>query len=218
MQLIDPKGSFLKNLVLSLVLLGVSSLLVPAVLKQIDDRKAIDQQQLQDQLSRQDKVVDAQAALLDTMASDFWQYELYASDVVISRDKRFGQDDWHQRAIDNYYLQTGPLLGKMRAEISTLLQLAPRANYDAFLQLYDEEISALDSCLLELMKIEAASSGTPQLSATPQPSGCVASEGKFAGASWDTLAAGIVDQDLADSLDREFASLAQAFRLQGSPD
>jgi hypothetical protein len=200
------------------VLLGVSSLLIPAVLKQIDDRKAIDQQRYQEQLSRQDKILDAQAALLDTMASDFWQYELYASDVVISRDKRFGQDDWHQRAVDNYYLQTGPLLGKMRAEISTLLQLAPRANYDAFLQLYDEEISALDSCLLELMKIEAASSGTPQPSATPQPSGCVASEGKFAGASWDTLAAGIVDQDLADSLDREFASLAQAFRLQGSPD
>jgi hypothetical protein len=217
-QFIDPKGSFLKNLILSLVLLGVSSLLVPAVLKQIDDRKAIDQQRYQEQLSRQDKILDAQAALLDTMASDFWQYELYASDVVISRDKRFGQDDWHQRAVDNYYLQTGPLLGKMRAEISTLLQLAPRANYDAFLQLYDEEISALDSCLLELMKIEAASSGTPQPSATPQPSGCVASEGKFAGASWDTLAAGIVDQDLADSLDREFASLAQAFRLQGSPD
>ena len=75
MQYIDPKGSFLKNLVLSLVLLGVSSLLIPAVLKQIDDRKAIDQQQFQDQLSRQDKIIDAQAALLDAMASDFWQYE-----------------------------------------------------------------------------------------------------------------------------------------------
>ena len=108
---------------------------------------------------------------------------LYASDVVISRDARFGQDDWHQRAVDAYYLQSGPLLATMRAEISTLSQLAPRANYDAFLQLYEEEISALDSCLLELMKLEAASSGDPQ------PSGCVASEGKFAGASWDTLAA-----------------------------
>ena len=72
MQNIDPKGSFLKNLVLSLVLLGVSSLLIPIVLKQIDDRKAIDQQQLQDDLARQDKVVDAQAALLATMAADFW--------------------------------------------------------------------------------------------------------------------------------------------------
>jgi hypothetical protein len=70
-QNVDPKGSFLKNLVLSLVLLGVSSLLIPVVLKQIDDRKAVDQQRLQDELSRQDKVVDAQAALLDTMASDF---------------------------------------------------------------------------------------------------------------------------------------------------
>ncbi|MCC2630119.1 MAG: hypothetical protein K0S14_3769 [Thermomicrobiales bacterium] len=52
MQTIDPKGSFLKNLVLSLLLLGVSSLLIPAVLKQIDDRRAIDQQRYQDQLAR----------------------------------------------------------------------------------------------------------------------------------------------------------------------
>ena len=96
MQLTDPKGSFLKNLVLSLLLLGVSSLLIPIVLKQIDDRKAIDQQRLQDELSRQDKVVDAQAALLDAMASDFWAYELSASDVVVSRDERFGQEGWHQ--------------------------------------------------------------------------------------------------------------------------
>src|ERR671916_172873 len=151
MQLMDPKGSFLKNLVLSLVLLGVSSLLIPVVLKQIDDRKAIDQQRLQDELSRQDKVVDAQAALLATMAADFWDYELYASDVVISRDQRFGQDDWHQRAVDAYYQHTGPLLGKIRGEISTLLQLAPRANYEAFLRLYEEEILLLDSCLLQLM-------------------------------------------------------------------
>jgi hypothetical protein len=224
MQFIDPRGSFLKNLVLSLVLLGVSSFLIPIVLKQIDDRKAIDQEQFQEQLSRQDKILDAQAALLDTMASDFWEYELYASDVVISRDERFGQDGWHQRAVDAYYLQTGPLLGKMRGEMSTLLRLAAQSNYASFLRLYEEEVLALDSCLLELMKIEAASSGTPQpsgepaSSVDPQPSGCVASEGKFAGASWDTLATSIVHQDLADNLDREFASLAKAFRLQGASD
>jgi hypothetical protein len=214
MQVTDPKGSFLKNLILSLVLLGVSSLLIPIVLKQIDDRKAVDQQRYQDELARQDKVVDAQAALLDTMAADFWAYELYASDVVISRDARFGGDDWHQRAVAAYYTQTGALLGKMRGEISTLLRLAPQANYEAFLRLYNEEILPLDSCLLELLKSEAASSGTPQPSATPQPSRCGGSEGTFAGASWDTLATAIVHQGLAGSLDREFANLAQAFRLQ----
>ena len=48
MQQIDPKGSFLKNLMLSLVLLGVSSFLIPIVLKQIDDQKAIDQEQFQE--------------------------------------------------------------------------------------------------------------------------------------------------------------------------
>ncbi len=220
MQVVDPKGSFVKNLILSLVLLGVSSLLIPIVLKQIDDRKAVDQQRLQDDLARQDKVVDAQAALLATMAADFWAYEAHASDVVVSRHAQFGQEGWHQRAVDAYYLQSGPLLATMRAEISTLLQLAPQANYEAFLQLFDEEISALDSCLLELMKLEAASAGTPQPAAppqpagTPQPSRCLASEGKFAGASWETLATAAEHQDLAGSLDQEFANLAQAFRLQ----
>ena len=208
LQPIDPKGSFLRNLVLSLLLLGVSSLLIPIVLKQIDDRKAIDQQQLQDDLARQDKVIDAQAALLATMAADFWAYEAHAADVVVSRHAQFGQEGWHQRAVDAYYLQSGPLLATMRAEISTLLQLAPQANYEAFLRLFDEEISALDSCLLELMKLEAASAGTPQ------PSRCLASEGKFAGATWETLATAAEHQDLAGSLDQEFANLAQAFRLQ----
>jgi hypothetical protein len=217
LQPIDPKGSFLKNLVLSVLLLGLSSFLIPIVLKQIDDRKAIDQQQFQEQLTRQDTILAAQAALLDTMASDFWEYQLYASDVVISRDEPFGPDDWHQRAVDVYYLQTGPLLGKMRAEISTLLRLAPPPTYEAFLRLYEDEVLALDSCLLELMNNDAASAGTPQPTPT-QPSRCVASEGKFGGASWDTQATPVVHQDLADSLDREFADLAKAFSLQGAPD
>ena len=213
MQFVDLKGSFLKNLVLSLLLLGVSSLLIPAVLKQIDDRKAVDQQRLQDALSHQDSILDAQAALLDTMAVDFWDYEFFASDVVISRDERFGQADWHARAVDAYYTQTGPLLGKMRADISTLLQLAPQATYQSFLRLYEDEVLPLDSCLLELMKLEQTNTD-----ADSQQAHCAASDGKFAGASWDTLADAIVNQELAESIDQEFASLAQAFRLQGTPD
>ncbi len=102
-QFIDPKGSFLKNLALSVLLLGLSSFLIPIVLKQIDDRKFVDQQRFQAELSRQGKVIDAQAALLDTMASDFWDYEGYAADVLYSRDERFGRDDWHERAVDAYY-------------------------------------------------------------------------------------------------------------------
>src|ERR1043165_7536858 len=104
MQTIDPKGSFLKNLVLSLLLIGVSSLVIPIVLKQIDDRKFADQQRFQAELSRQDKIIDAQAALLDSLASDFWNYELYASDVLYSHDARYSRPDWHQRAVDAYYI------------------------------------------------------------------------------------------------------------------
>src|SRR4051812_43189732 len=114
MQFIDPKGSFLKNLVLSVVLLGLGSLVIPLVLNQIDDRKFADQQRFQANLSRQDKIIDAQAELLDTLAADFWAYELYASDVLYSQDERFGRDDWHERAVDAYYKQTGPLLGRLR--------------------------------------------------------------------------------------------------------
>jgi hypothetical protein len=212
MQFIDPKGSFLKNLVLSLLLLGLSSLLIPAVLKQIDDQKFVAEQQFQAELSRQDKILDAQAAVLDSLASTIWDYEGYAADLLYSRDERYRRDEWHQRAIDAYYLESGPVLGKMRAEISTLLRLAPRPTYESFLRLYEEEVLPLDSCLLELMKLEAASPGDPL------PTGCVASEGKFYGASWDTLATYVFEQDLAAQVDRELESLAKAFGLQGAPD
>src|SRR5215207_3477622 len=99
MQILDPKGSFLKNLVLSLVLLGMSSLLIPAVLKQIDDRKFVDQQRFQAELSRQDKIIDEQAEVLDTLAAAFWDYEGYAADVLFSRDERYRQDNRHRRAV-----------------------------------------------------------------------------------------------------------------------
>src|SRR5215213_4030267 len=212
-QHLDPKGSFLKNVVLSVLLLGLSSLLIPAVLKQIDDRKAIDQQRYQEQLLRQDKIIDAQAALIDTLASDFWKYEVYASDVVYSRDEHYGRDDWHQRAVDAYYLESGPILGKIRAEISTLLRLAPRETYEAFLLLYEDEMLPLDACLLELMKLEAMNTYGDQ-----QPARCAASEGKFAGATWTILAGYIADQDLADKADRELEGLAKAFNLQGTTE
>ena len=72
----------------------------------------------------------------------------------------------------------------------------------------------LDSCLLELMKSEATPLRDPLRPAAwdPQPARCLASEGKFAGASWDTLADYVAQQDLADTLDRELADLAKAFR------
>src|SRR5262245_41829044 len=110
MQFIDPKGSFLKNLVLSVMLLALGSLVIPVVLTQIADRKFADQQRFQAELDRQDKIIDAQAEVLDALAADFWEYELYASDVLYSRDERFGREDWHQRAVAAYYERSGPLL------------------------------------------------------------------------------------------------------------
>lgn len=204
MQTIDPRGSFVKNLLLSLMLIGITSLVIPLVLKQIDDRKAADQQRYQDALSRQDTVLDAQAALLDTIAADFWQYVFYASDVVISRDARFGQAGWHDKASETYYTESGPLLSKMRADISTLLRLAPETTYQEFLTFYNDDIQGFDACLLTLMKDDQA---TPLPAATPAIAGC----------RWDSLAASIVNDELADKLDHHLADLAQDFRLEATP-
>ncbi|MFN8664345.1 MAG: hypothetical protein U0075_20835 [Thermomicrobiales bacterium] len=224
MQTIDPKGSFAKNLILSLVLIGVTSLVIPLVLKQIDDRKAVDQQRYQDELSRQDTVLDAQANLIDTMAADFWEYELYASDLVISRDPRFGEAEWHRRAVQNYYDKSAPLLGTMRAEISTLLRLAPKSTYDSFLSFYNEDIGPLDACLLELLKHEQQAASTPvaglpaAISGTPTPATCSAAAGRFTGATWESLADSVVKDELTNRLDRQFAALAEDFRLEGAPE
>lgn len=223
MQTIDPKGSFAKNLILSLVLIGVTSLLIPLVLKQIDDRKAADQQRYQEELSRQDTVLNAQADLIDTMAADFWEYELYASDLVISRDPRYGDVAWHQRAVENYYTKSGPLLGTMRAEISTLLRLAPKETYDAFLAFYNDEIQALDGCLLELIRKEREAASTPVAipanagTGTSTPVACSTATGQYHGATWDTLADSIVRKTFTSSLDQHFAQLAADFRLDVQP-
>lgn len=224
MQTIDPKGSFAKNLLLSLVLIGVTSLLFPLVLKQIDDRKAIDQQRFQDELSRQDTVLNAQAALIDTMAADFWKYELYATDLVISRDPLHGEEEWHQRAIQTYYEKSGQQMGTMRAEISTLLRLAPKSTYDSFLAFFNDEIQPLDGCLLELINQDRRAAATPvsvpqdDEGATPTPAGCSAATGKFEGATWDTLAAAILAEEFTIRLDQEFAALAEDFRLDVGPE
>ena len=224
MQTIDPKGSFAKNLILSLVLIGVTSLVFPLVLKQIDDRKAIDQQRFQDELSRQDTVLNAQASLIDTMAADFWEYELYATDLVISRDPLHGDAEWHQRAIDNYYSKSGQQMGIMRAEISTLLRLAPQSTYDSFLAFFNDEIQPLDGCLLELINQDRRAASTPVSatqdddSGTPTPAGCSPATGKFHGATWDTLAEAILAEAFTTRLDQEFAALAADFRLDVGPD
>jgi hypothetical protein len=218
MQFIDPKGSFLKNLVLSVVLLGLGSLVIPIVLKQIDDRKSADQQRFQAELDRQDRIIDAQAELLDALAADFWNYELVASDVLYSRDERFGREDWHVRAVDAYYVQSGPLLGQLRSDVSTLLRLAPGPTYDEFLRLYDQELLPLDSCLLELMKIDATATATPTRVTPngdpPPPALCMASRGRFAGSSWETLTDYVQEQDLAEHVDRQLEILAKAFGLE----
>ncbi len=216
MQFFDPKGSFLKNAALSLLLLAVGSLLIPAALKQIDDRKFADQQRLQAELSRQDKIIDAQSKLLDTLAADFWNYETYASAVLYSRHETFGRDDWHQRAVAAYYENSGPLIVQMRADISLLLRLAPRPTYEAFLQLYEDEVLPYDSCLLELMKIEATATPTP--TGEPLSARCIKSEGKFAGATWGTLIDYVSQQYLADTVDQELEDLARAFGLAGPSD
>jgi hypothetical protein len=221
-QTIDPKGSFAKNLLLSLVLIGVTSLLFPLVLKQIDDRKAQDQQRFQDELSRQDTVLDAQATLIDTMAADFWEYELYATDLVISRDPLHGDAEWHQRAIETYYGKSGQQMGTMRAEISTLLRLAPKSTYDSFLAFFNDEIQPLDGCLLELINQDRKAAGTPVStpandSGTPTPAGCSPATGKYSGATWDTLAEAILAEEFTIRLDQEFAALAEDFRLDVGP-
>jgi hypothetical protein len=223
-QNLDPKGSFAKNLILSLLLIGVTSLVIPLVLKQIDDRKAVDQQRFQDELSRQDTVLDAQASLIDTMAADFWEYELYATDLVISRDPLHGDAEWHQRAIETYYGKSGQQMGIMRAEISTLLRLAPKSTYDSFLAFFNDEIQPLDGCLLELINQDRKAAATPVSPprdddrGTPTPAACSPATGKFSGATWDTLAEAILAEEFTNRLDQEFAALAEDFRLDVGPE
>jgi hypothetical protein len=157
--------SFSKDLIEKVFLLiltaVVTGLLVPYILKVVDERKAqrqkeIDDRRLRDQkqyeavLVRQSKIIDAQVQLLDNLATLLWEYQLLA--IEVSYFDPIGQYDLYSNAVKEYDKKTAKTFARIRAEISKALHLTSTETYEELKRLYYEELIPLDKKLYVLMK------------------------------------------------------------------
>src|SRR5690348_5015161 len=73
---------FFEKYTLLLSTAGLTGLLVPYILKVIDNRKQREQKQYEAELTRQSKIIDAQVQLMERLSDALWEYQLLAITVT----------------------------------------------------------------------------------------------------------------------------------------
>jgi hypothetical protein len=207
-EFVDLSGSFAENLILLLIAISLTGFLIPLLLKRIDAHREDSQTRMQAELARQDKVIDAQAAVLDTLAGLLWDYQRLAAEVLAAQSARLGRPEQRTEAVRAYDTEAAALLGKLRAAISTLLRLAPRANYEEVLRLFTDTLLPFDDCLGELMRQEASAGPAGDR----EPGRCAMPGTPFAGATGAELGH-YLQQDLGRQVDQTIAALARGMGL-----
>ncbi len=206
-------SGFLENVLILLLGAAVTGFLVPYVLKRIDDRKMLEQQRFQAELARQDKVIDAQVTLLDTLATLLWEYQRFAMEVLYYQQPGTANPELYATAARAYEENSGAVLTQIRAEISKMLRLAPQSLYEDLSELFYGELAPFDECLVGLIRATETAAGTAGSEAR-----CAAASGRFASTSWAELLA-YGDRPLPERVDRAIDGLADALGLkwQGAP-
>lgn len=211
-QYINLGESFGGNLVLLLIAIGLTSFAIPLVFKLIDEHRQQVQQLAEAETAKQNTIISAQIDLLDRLTEELWKYQHLAAMVLYSRQRRTGRDDLYHEAASAYDRQSGEVLATLRGEISGLMRLAPRAQYERFLSLLQDELLPYDHCLLELMRIHEMN-----LDRVPSDdqARCSQRSGKFAKASWPEVERYLADE-LGRMTDDAIASLADELQLSVS--
>jgi hypothetical protein len=216
-SLIDGNGGFLQNLLVVVLPIIVTGLLIPVVLRHIDEQKSANQERLRAALARQQKVIDAQVDLLDSLGELLWRYQSRAITVMYFQRPGTANPELFTRAARDYEDASVELLGKIRSEISKLLRLAPTELYDDLIALFYDDLLELDECLVCLIRLhsEQEQSTAPGQSAVR----CARPGSPFANFSWADLEDYTLNS-LGKKVDYTLNALADALSLkwQGTHD
>ena len=137
-----PSQSLIENLVLLSLTAILTGVLVPLLFRRIDERKNREQKTFEAELSRQNKIIEAQVKLLEDLSSLLWEYQLLL--IQVPYYHQFPERDLYSAALKKYEENSGRLLSKIRAEISKAIRLAPSPVYQELKKLYYQELLALD--------------------------------------------------------------------------
>ena len=138
-------------LVLTALLTG---LLIPYVLKSVDEARRTEQKLLEADLARQSKLIEAQAEFLDELTDTLWSLRYLTIRVAY-----YGQNaqDKYVAAVSDYENQIWDVLFELRKQTSKSRRLVSEKTYKRLVELYDRIVGELDSELREaIAKLDRA--------------------------------------------------------------
>jgi hypothetical protein len=146
---------FLENVTLLLLTALVTGFAVPFVLKSIEERRAREQKRIdaerareqkrfEAELAQQGKVIEAQVKLIEDLARLLWDFQCSALNVFFYKNVN---QHLYEKHLANYQENAGEKLGKIRAEISKSIRLAPSDIYEDLIKLYHGQLVDFDNRL-----------------------------------------------------------------------
>jgi hypothetical protein len=153
--------NFSPGFIEGLVTIAITAVLIPIIFRFIDDRRAKQQRETEElkqrkqkvfeaELSRQSKVIEAQAQFIDKLSDLLWEYQLTA--IAVSYYHQFSVGEQYEQASKDYLDNAGKLLAKIRAEISKSLRLSSKDTYETLKKFYYGKLLKLDLDLTSLIE------------------------------------------------------------------
>jgi len=136
-------NAFIRSVLLLLLTALLTGLLIPYLLKVIDNRKAIRQQERASALARQVKIIEDQAQLLNSLTEELWKWRY----MSIRLTYYGGQGAWDRfkEADDVYNREFWDVLHRIRGQIGRAKRLISDRTYQRLLSFYKDEIISLDN-------------------------------------------------------------------------
>ena len=139
-----PTQEFWEKATLLLVTALLTGLLIPFVLKSIDESRAAEQRRNDADLSRQAKLIDAQSKYLEELADTLWRWRYLSMKVVYSREPHQAAE--HESAVREYKAGIWDNLNRFRNLSSKARWLVSERSHGELHKLY-ERVVAFDARL-----------------------------------------------------------------------
>ena len=136
-----PTQDFWEKVTLLAVTALLTGLLIPFILKSIDESRALEQRKNEAERSRQLKLIDAQAKFLEDLTEALWQWRYLSMKVVYS-----GEPAEHAAAVKEYRVNIWNNLNRFRTLATKARGLVSERGHQDLLKLY-ETIVAYDARL-----------------------------------------------------------------------
>ena len=152
-------ADLIEKVLLLLLTAGLTGLVAPLVVGRINEQRKRTQTVVEVELARQQRIVDAQVALLEALCRLLWQYQLLL--VAVPYWRQFPQRERYAEALAAYEQASGELLGQIRAEISKSIRLTPEPMYEELRRYYEQDLLSLDLQLIKLANGDLDPDGWP---------------------------------------------------------